>query len=135
MSITLVPFDFTAMPNKQQNDTFVVWCGLVMKAIKDLGHKAVLAFPPAVDAGMAADVYVVQKADVWIDELKVNVLLAFNTMLETDVPFAGRPEEKRNFPNVVAADLIASAQEKDKNPPPADTYGILPRPEKADIEV
>ena len=134
MSITLVPMDFTKMTTVQQNNAFVIWCGLVMKAIRELNHKAVLKFPFAGDSGMATE-RVIQKADVWVDPYKVNVVLNFNSMLETDVPNQSRPTEKRNFPSVMAAALIQNAKDWDKTPPPADTYGILLRPTSGDIEV
>lgn len=136
MNIVLVPFDFTKLTTEQQDAMFVAWCGQVMAEVKALGYTALLVFEDKGEVGMATE-KVIQKADVWIDELPVNVLLAFGTMLDTDVPNQSRPEEKRNFPNVVAKQIVESAKEL-ASYQAAGTLGeyvVTPRPATGDIEV
>ena len=136
MSITLVPLDFTALTTAQQNNAFKVWCGGVMLAIAELNHKALLVFEDLGNVGMATE-KVIQKADVWIDDLKVNVMIAFNDMLETDVPNQSRPDEKRNFPGVKAKALVEAAQDhaQEQASGTLGAYEVTPRPASGDIEV
>jgi hypothetical protein len=138
MTYIQVPFDFTALKVQQKVDFFAAWCRLVMAAVAELKCKAVLSFPAAVDAGMQSDVYVTQKADVWIEKdgvkLKYNVMLPFNAMLANN-PVRPGSHVLENDPLWVAGQLVGSAQWWEQFPPNADSYGILPRPEKADIEV
>jgi|WetSurMetagenome_2_1015567.scaffolds.fasta_scaffold445943_2 hypothetical protein len=134
MSFTSVPFDFTKLTTAQQDSMFIAWCEQVMDEIAALGHRALLLFEPKGDVGMATE-KVIQGAFVWIDELKVQVRIAFNDMLDSDAPNQDHPERKRNFPDVKAAVIVEEAQEWAVNPPPADTYGIVARPATGDISV
>jgi hypothetical protein len=137
MDIKWVPFDFTALATAQQVQMFVAWCRLVMSCLKNYNAGGLLQFEAKGDTGPAAQ-KVIQGAQAWITykgkELKYNRLIAFTDMLENDRPRQGS-DVRRNDPNWFAGDLVESAKDKEIFPPPEDTYGFVPRPEKADIEV
>ena len=136
MRYTLIPFNFTNLTTAQQDSAFQSWCGSVMAELDALKLNAVLKFEAKGDVGLTPN-KVIQKADVWIEGLPVNVMLAFGDMLDTDTPNQSRPEEKRNFPNVKAKALLESAKELSQAYAAGTLglYEVLPRPEKADITV
>ena len=136
MNIVWIPFDFTRLTTAQQDSAFVAWCELVMANLANHNAKGVLKFEEKGDVGMATE-KVIQKADVWIEadgvELKTNVMIAFNDMLENDYPRQGS-DVRRNDPEWFAGSLVERAKEWEANPP-SEGYGILDRPAAPDITV
>ena len=138
MQIKWIPVDFTALKSEQQTNMFKAWCKLVMDAVVELGAKGVLKFEEMGNSGMAQE-RVMQGAQVWIEKdgkkLKYNVLVAFNDMLDDNIPNLSKPTIRRNYPISKATQLIESAQQWEASPPDAESYGLQARPVSPDIEV
>lgn len=132
-----IPVDFTALKPEQQENMFRAWCKLVMAGLAGHNANGVLKFEDKGDSGLATE-RIIQGAQVWIEKygrkFKTQLHVPLNDMLEQDYPRQGS-DVRRNDPNWYAGSLVDRAQEWELWPPPAETYGVLPWPEKADITV